>query len=1845
MENESNKSYRIKTEVGPNITGVTIPVNITQQYDTFEILSLKIGAEETYRLHNANYGVVVGRVLANNGFGIPNAKLSIFIEADQDNDNSEILAIYGYTNTRETNSLGQTYNLLPNEQIGDCHQKIGAFPSKRYLLDNDTYIEVFDKYYKYTTRTNASGDYMICGVPVGNQTLHMDLDLSDCGILSQRPRDFVYKGYNIEQFENPNQFKTATGTGINSLSQYVQQTQQIYVNPLWGNTDLGETIGITRADVSVNFKFEPTCIFLGSAVSDSQSNGITKKCMPTNNMGVMDELTTGKGTIEMIRKTPSGDVEEFQIKGTDLIDGNGTWCYQIPMNLDYVTTDEYGNIVPTDDPERGIPTRARVRFRMSFSDFEGESNTDNYFRGKMLVPNNPQINSNNKIDYDYNFGTKTTDESYRDLLWNNVYTVKSYIPRWQKKINWKTEQFTGIKQCNFYGQNNPIPYNSIRIKMPFMFTIMCALIKSYIRIVAFINMMTRFICEMMFYLQKLQWPGSDGEKRTWNFLQSATYTVVSDGLCPDLENWYFAPIVGKKGNDDYCFTSETKNEKYSMSLCSQTLAACEDGSGFTDKTSIDTTNRVETSVGTSEAICLTKNTDYLISCIEMNLAQEYKVIKFDFYNDWINGLLYFPRWQYRPPVKRTFLWGGIKYTTKTKGCFDNPSIYGRTVKYTQQCSLGYGPVSVNGVTTYSKISSDTGCRSVSNNPKRQICHKGNGMQRIDIFGDNGGIIHAETTLKGQTVYYYKPTEIVNYKNAGKITKKVNLFATDLVLLGSLNDCSVYGIPQAFKEIPSSSYSMPTNLALTNMDEQGYLYTMDGGTYCTGKGLSDGVKRSSNNFATEILYASTQNPDDSIVATGDSVTKDINDYIPMTESAGISWNYAGPGQGENSADGLYTPGGHFLGISCVNSQTNIKTCLNLQRICEIGATMSERREQIRAYDKDGKEKYAYFVPTGFIGREEVINPSLRNMFSTLNMRPLIATKRDERTNYLIYDFLYMRSGGFDGSGTKITQNANYNRQVTDLSLTSSTNNFSIDYTSVYNKDKSKDMDEIEQLYRRSSEELNFGYYRFRFGIKDISDKEKANKLIESKYLINENGAMYLPQYENSYYFYFGLREGATAMDRFRSDFFSTCPIKEEEVHPRIELIPGDIDRCDLKWSVTVKILDMTAPYFINYQFVGENEMGRRSWNDSETFTSTTLSEFNVTVRDSEGVVISSSLMPATNVIDGVSTKMYDFITKEEGYTLTNSYTDAESTLKTNGGYINIDLNELRIFGEHVTAYTDSERYSFSELSAKIEYTDSGNTKPSSIIYNFNEKGNIGSGVVLSNNAIIKLDNGRILKIKVPKSKTAYKLYIGYKCGGNTTFVEIGEYYFYGSENFNVFYGSRMLMYDGTNIENFSGIKNNADLLTQLKSSSNGSYHKFRKITRQIEENGAPITSWLLRRAFIDTSNGRQMTDRHVFCTDMSGNVTNGLVVGQPENTETVYTEKDGWNETNLFSEVAKEYYQGYDISTKESIFPTWYMEDLSEVMDNWKNKNTEIVLEPNEGIMVSKDIVMNAKDNANMYTVLYGGNGIASSATKYDYLVQGCTYRFSCDSSEGTATDGYEILLYDFNVGEVGESYESSRQTLLLSESGNSAVINVPDKINNTTYNKTYSFVIYCGKSTQTQNKTLTLKNARLELIGKGDGNENDYIICPYKLNWHIGKLDNHEDILMGSYFFKEKTQYELSVSYHHAYKNLLDDVAFKMFFKYIDKNGNTTTNTGNCILFQNKSGTITITSEEDKTVCGVCCDAGTELIRIVITSFTIKEKDADKAKKAKYDVITYDDGLVLGEGKTKSIKAVTAQKK
>jgi len=1481
---ELNKSYRIKANVGGDSN---ISLMLNQDYNVLEVLSIKINQEDTYKIHSANYGVIVGRVLANNGFGVPNAKLSIFIEGEF--SSVEDTALYPFSSTASRDGNGTRYNLLVDKKVDDCHQVVGTFPNKTYLLDNNDLIEIFDKYYKYTTRTNNSGDYLICGVPVGNHTLHMDLDLSDCGILSQRPRDFVYKGYTIEQFENPNQFKTDTELDV--LSQVFSQDQTVNVIPFWGEENNGQEIGITRADVNVKFKFEPTCVFMGSLVADNASNGISKKCVPTNQMGAMDELTTGEGTIEMIRKTMSDDVEEFQIKGTQLIDGNGVWCYQIPMNLDYMMTDEYGNTVPTDDPERGIPTRARVRFRISMQD--NEMNTDNYFRAKVLVPHNPQDTVEGHEEYDYEFGSYTKDESFRDLFWNNVYTVKSYIPRIQKSQVTRSERFTGIKHCNIYGNNNPMPYNNIRIRLPLMFTILCALIKSYIRIVRWINTILDFF---IFCFGQISTAG-DGvtfgmASKFVHLVENSKFITLADGLCPDLENWYFAPSNSNKtiyydwGKD----TKATTMLKLTFNSLIYDNAA--------DTTAIDTTN----SSNNTQSICLTSSIDYLVSCIEMNLAQEYKVINFDFYNDWVNGVIYMPRWMKFIRKKRSFLFGLITIKSKVKACMDDSTIFGKTRRYTQQCSLQYKRANNK---PYTEVITDLGCDEKNKNKTTQKCHKNQGMNQYSIFGSgnrsqkgNGGAVHETKTMKDQYVYYFKPCEWGLTDN-----KKTILFANDIILLGSLNDCNLYGLPQAFKHLTSSSYIMPTNLALTNMDDDGYLYADNNGTICSRTTLDENlsVKKVETSFSSTSKYYSTAQ-DETVQYGVDSEGNAVNDdTIPLTEAAGIAWNYTGPGQGtanfSKRNNTIYQPGGHFLGISCVNSETNIKSCINLQRICEAGATMSQRREEVRQVSMENgspKLSYRYFIPTGLISQDEVLDGDFRTMFATMNHRRLLCgDKVDEQTGYPIYDFLYLRGNGFDGKMNKqVTATTEYNKKV-DV-------NDEYSWMQGQGNLKSDDYDNAEkgETYAKTLENVNSDYYMFRMGLDTLKSEQQ-----DKKFLIISNGAS-MPQYENSYYFYFGLKDGATALDEFNKQFFSVCETDSSIINtPAVNAVGNVESGSCLTGDITVMGRFVETPIRVTLSRTDGTLIDSvTTQNDYHIFEDIPFGNYTVNLVDANEVELSTSVILGSNVME-VNYETSDFSFRTRGMDI-GDITDKAS--ETQSGLFKV-RNKIQV-GEDTyilsTALTDFAiaLVNTTPKDGKIEYMHypTGTNVPidESLLYNEDkQRVYTGSDITNSIQGITQTagENGTTT-IPMWRSESNYSLYIYLTCGSSWKYTQHSNFSVNGIDAYDLYLGSKLLPYS----EKLVGLSD--------------------KWWDSIGDDSTNIDNWAMRHAlFRQTDDSGEEFENKIYALNENDKEIDTALFGQPEQFiggVPVPYSKDGktiWYEgDNAF--------EG-DLSD-ESILPTW-----------------------------------------------------------------------------------------------------------------------------------------------------------------------------------------------------------------------------------------------------------------------------------------------------------------------------------
>ena len=139
---ERNKTYRIRT--GVNDGTPVINFAIDNSVELYEILSLKISQKNAYRLMASNSGVIAGRVLANNGFGVPNAKISVFVQYDGD-ENLYQKVLYHFQSSKSLDDNRVRYNLLPNGSYDECHQTVGTFPLKRLMLDDDNWVDVFDK--------------------------------------------------------------------------------------------------------------------------------------------------------------------------------------------------------------------------------------------------------------------------------------------------------------------------------------------------------------------------------------------------------------------------------------------------------------------------------------------------------------------------------------------------------------------------------------------------------------------------------------------------------------------------------------------------------------------------------------------------------------------------------------------------------------------------------------------------------------------------------------------------------------------------------------------------------------------------------------------------------------------------------------------------------------------------------------------------------------------------------------------------------------------------------------------------------------------------------------------------------------------------------------------------------------------------------------------------------------------------------------------------------------------------------------------------------------------------------------------------------------------------------------------------------------------------------------------------------------------------------------------------------------------------------------------------------------------------------------------------------------------
>lgn len=1064
----SNKSYRIRTKIngGDNV----VKVNLKRGVKTLNILSLEINPEDAYEKQTSDYGVIVGRVLANDAFGVPNVKVSVFIPLDGSDEEDYIISNEYPFKTPQTKDInGVRYNVLPQKK-----DAIGTFPSKRMVLDNDGCIEVFDKYWKYTTTTNNSGDYMIFGVPTGNCQVHYDCDLSDVGIISQHPYDFIAKGYDENLFKSKTKF---TDEDLNTAIHIISRDMTTYVYPFWGDKDENK-IGITRNDINIDYKFEPSCIFMGSSITDPDGTYISIDGKPNGSNGTFGSLSTSIGDIEVIRKTYDGKVEELKDNVKGIIDANGVWCYQIPMNLDRIGTDEYGNTISINDPNKGIPTRARVRFRVSLSN----NTSSGGVTAKMLVPCNPEleygsttsneplpkgsneINSTNETvnnnssstgggrsrlstnsssgrssgittsgsglgqidastddynappDYEniYEFGSKTPDAHFRDLYWGKVYSVKQYYPR-------------------FHYDDNP-------------HSVYC------------------FV----------------GQEDWFDKWEDLLFKAGSswDSASSEMYDYRGFPVIYKYSQSCVSSTEPTFGLN---SFPYTTLYAGPEVS-------------IDYSVGYWFYYHFTEDSS------DESLTD--KGLHFCFENDWVNGCLYFPRFE-------------LKMNGSYYDYFGYKSDVHKESRSWRSSDIGYSNVYISGRHNFywDDISKKFTAR-YRGRTDRYLSFAGvdakddygyydsggvdltwisqNAISTFTRSGLKSGIITKKTTIIGEDVFYYRCGGVQYNSARGTSSNSYRmLYSTDIILLGNLEDIYDH-LPKLYKNLPPTSAIFPpigtnTEMKESGMSKQCYHNQISGSEsddidtelmdifgFYTEPGWTGYSKTDSCKYSTLEQAYSGDFKKNLLDCVKESFRKYRKPFFLVMEAlmrrVSLFFNVT-----INDVDDVLV--------------FDVPAFVNSSRLCELDV-----HNDMAFYDDSG-----FAIPTnGMIDVYDIATNENRSTFASMNydinkyVLDSLGNRRFVATPIVI--------NGFDGRLYEYINNSN----VMDFTL----------------NNKKLANDNVDNSYMA----FRFGYYDGWRGPFLQSETNIGNRGDIVNYA---NGPLYLPQ--NSFYFYFGLRSGHSALD--------------------------------------------------------------------------------------------------------------------------------------------------------------------------------------------------------------------------------------------------------------------------------------------------------------------------------------------------------------------------------------------------------------------------------------------------------------------------------------------------------------------------------------------------------------------------------------------------------------------------------------------------------------------------------------------------------------------------------------------
>ena len=408
------------------------------------------------------------------------------------------------------------------------------------------------------------------------------------------------------------------------------------------------------------------------------------------------------------------------------------------------------------------------------------------------------------------------------------------------------------------------------------------------------------------------------------------------------------------------------------------------------------------------------------------------------------------------------------------------------LKINQNDTLDKGKLrsAIDAVLVLKRLTSD------NNGPNNVSIEKNSRFSQVKL---NSGIVHPFVNNENQYIFYYSSGD-----ELGRGYQR--LYATDIINIGNLNDTTDC-LPHLYEKLPNTSFTLPPMVASYDLNESGM--NMDGSRLIAetqwGKkvdvdnvdlfGNYVGKYSTDNEVEQNITFKYEESFLKSCLKSYGATTVTIDNYAEVIKYAQERYTLFFGQRSKEVANYL-----HYLPTTFVNTS----------RICELGVANDHL---IEGRPTPGSVRRTESYPiNGMIDRFDIVDDVVRSEFASLNydVEKYTYNPSDKRKCFVPTPMYVV---DFDGRLKNYVHTRNF-----------------------FNVDERKDESYVKFRYG----DIGNGPVRYSPAyFSDADFPEYKDKDINAIFANSINSHIILT--ENSFYFYFGLNYGHTALDKLRKNY--------------------------------------------------------------------------------------------------------------------------------------------------------------------------------------------------------------------------------------------------------------------------------------------------------------------------------------------------------------------------------------------------------------------------------------------------------------------------------------------------------------------------------------------------------------------------------------------------------------------------------------------------------------------------------------------------------------------------------------